>query len=93
MNNSVFPPVASVSDFQRKYKKLIEQVKRTGGPLFVLKKNKLEAVLLSPQKYEEFERKSREHEEELALQAIADFEKAKKERKLLVGHHADDLFK
>lgn len=92
MNTSVFPATASVSDLQRNYAGLIKKAKSSGQPIVVMKKNKPEAILLSPKSYEDMKKQIREQEEKLVLEAIAHFEKEKKAGRLLVGHKAEDLF-
>ena len=84
--------MASVSDFQRRYTALIKQVKKSGQPMMVLKKNKLEVVLISPDAYQEIMGKLRAYEEKIALEAIALYEKEKKSGKLKKMKKVEELF-
>lgn len=93
MNTITFSQLVSVSDLQRDYASLIEKIKKMAKPLFLLRRNQPEAVLISVPVYEELAEKSRLYEEQLALEAIAEFEKDRKAGKLLVGKTASDLFK
>lgn len=72
---------------------MIEKLKRLARPLFLLKRNKPEAVLLSVEAYEDLVEKKRLYEEKLALEAIAEFERDKKAGRLFIGKKASDLFK
>lgn len=93
MNNYTIPQMASVSDFQRRYAKLIADAKKSDQPLLILRKNKVEAILLNPHLYQEMMEKVRQYEEEQALEAIAHFRKEKKAGRLLKGEKASDLFR
>lgn len=92
MNHVLLPSIASVSDFQRNYAGLLKKVKSGSQPLLVLKKNKLEVVLLSPNTYQTMVDKIESYEEKQALEAIASYEKEKKERKLKRLKKIDELF-
>lgn len=92
MNSTLLPLMASVSDFQRRYTALIKQVKKSGQPMMVLKKNKLEVVLISPDAYQEIMGKLRAYEEKIALEAIALYEKEKKSGKLKKMKKVEELF-
>lgn len=85
--------MVSISELQRDYASLVERVKKLAKPLFLLRRNEPEAVLVSVPVYEELAEKSRLYEEKLALEAIAEFEEDKKAGRLLVGTKAEDLFK
>lgn len=92
MNTLTVSQLVSVSELQRNYASLIERIKKLAQPLFLLRRNEPEAVLISVAAYEELAEKSRLYEEKLALEAIAEFEKDKKAGRLLVGTKAEDLF-
>lgn len=91
MNNLSISQLASVSDLQRNYAALVRRIKRLAKPLFLLRRNQPEAVLISVRAYEELAEAKRLYEEELALKAIEKFERAKKEDRLLTGTKAEDL--
>lgn len=93
MNTLSISQLASVSDLQRNYASLIERIKKVAGPLFLLRRNQPEAVLISVKTYEELVEKERLYEEKLALEAISEFEKEKKAGRLFVGQKGSDLFK
>jgi len=93
MNTLTISQLASISDLQRNYTDLIERIKKLAKPLFLLRRNQPEAVLISVKDYEELVEKKRLYEERQAFEAIAEFDKDKKAGKLLVGRKASDLFK
>lgn len=85
--------LVSISELQRDYASLVERIKKIAQPLFLLRRNQPEAVLISVPAYEELAEKSRLYEERLALEAIAEFEKDRKAGRLFVGKTGSDLFK
>lgn len=85
--------LVSVSDLQKNYAGLIEKVKKLAKPIFLLRRNEPEAVLISVSHYEDLIEKRKLYEENLALSAIEEFEKEKKAGTLFVSTNADDLFK
>ncbi|PIU35738.1 hypothetical protein COT03_01075 [Candidatus Shapirobacteria bacterium CG07_land_8_20_14_0_80_39_18] len=95
MNNQIssIPQFVSVSDLQRDYPSLLKQLKKSQKPLLVLKKNVLEAVMLSPEAYKILQEKITEYEEKDALEAIRIYEEEKKAGKLKVAKRASDFFK
>ncbi len=92
MDNFIFPDMASVSDFQRKYSVLLDKIKSSSRPLLILKKNKLEAVLLNPSSYEDLVEKVRKYEELQALKAIDGYLEEKKAGKLKKAKNIEELF-
>lgn len=92
MNNSIIPQIVSVSELQRNYAALIEKAKRSGQPLLVLRKNKLEIILLNSTLFEEMARKAKLYEEKQALEAIAAYETEKKKGKLKKMKNTEELF-
>jgi len=95
MDNQIssIPQFVSVSDLQRDYPSLLKQLKKSQKPLLVLKKNVLEAVMLSPEAYKILQEKITEYEEKDALEAIRIYEEEKKAGKLKVAKRASDFFK
>lgn len=85
--------LASVSDLQRNYNGLIDRVKKFSLPIFLLRRNEPEAVLLSISEYKEMAEKKRLYELQDTLEAIAEFDADKKAGKLFVGKKASDLLK
>ena len=93
MNNlSYFPQFASVSDLQRDYPSLLKSLKNSKKPLLILKKNNLEAVLLSPDYYQLMMEKVQEFDEKGALMAVANYKKEKIEKKLKKMKSIKELF-
>lgn len=92
MNTNLLPAMASISDLQRDYAALVKQVKKTGQPLLVLKKNKLEAVLLSPNTYKRIIESLENYEEKMALEAVSLYEEEKKKGKLKRLKNINELF-
>jgi len=84
--------MASISDLQRDYAALVKQVKKSGQPLLVLKKNKLEAVLMSPDTYKKIMEKIDKYEEKMALEAIFLYEEEKRKGELKKVKTMDELF-
>lgn len=76
------PKFFSVSDLQRKYAFLLKRLKKNREPLLILKKNKLEAVLLSPTLFTNLTQKVRQYEETKLLEALDTYRREKKARKL-----------
>lgn len=93
MNTLTVSQLVSISELQRDYASLVEKIKKLAKPLFLLRRNKPEAVLVSVPVYEELVEKSRLYEEKLALGAIAEFEKDRKAGRLLIAKKPEDLFK
>ncbi len=85
--------LASVSDLQRNYNGLIDRVKKLSLPIFLLRRNEPEAVLISIDEYKEMAEKKRLYELQGALEAVAEFEKDRKSGKLFIGKKASDLLK
>lgn len=85
--------LVSISELQRDYASLVERIKKMALPLFLLRRNEPEAVLISVPAYEELAEKGRLYEEKLALEAIAEFEKDRKAGRLLIAKKPEDLFK
>ena len=77
------PQVVSTSDLQRRSGRVIDRVKESTQPYFVVRNNKPQAVILSVDQYEELKRKQREWELMDAKEAIRAAEKAQKEGKLI----------
>jgi PHD/YefM family antitoxin component YafN of YafNO toxin-antitoxin module len=94
MKNSYFslPKFFSVSDLQRNYSALLKNLRDSDHPLFILRKNDLEAVVLSPQLYQEFIEKIQLLEEQEALLAIKIYKKEKKEKRLKRMMNINELF-
>ncbi|MEK7161563.1 MAG: type II toxin-antitoxin system Phd/YefM family antitoxin [Patescibacteria group bacterium] len=64
------PTTASVQDIQRNYRKLFDQVKATRSPLFVLRNNVAEAVIIDVLSWNNLAKKVEEMEEKDALESI-----------------------
>ncbi len=82
MNETTLPQMASVQELQRGYRKLLDSVKKTKEPLYLLRNNKPEVVILGLDKYEEMVEMTRKAEEADALEAVGIYEKEKKAGKL-----------
>ncbi len=92
MNDTVLPSIASVSDFQRNYLSLINKAKKDNKPLMILRSNKLEAVLLNTELFQDLARKARLYEEKQALTAISNYKRDKQNRKLKKMKSISELF-
>lgn len=78
------PATASVQEMQRNYRKLLDKVKLTRRPLFLLRNNFPEAVVIDVQSWEELAARVVAQEETAAQEAIEDFNKTKRSGKLKV---------
>jgi PHD/YefM family antitoxin component YafN of YafNO toxin-antitoxin module len=87
------PQFFSVSDLQRSYPAILEKLSKTNQPITILKKNKAQAILLTPQCYEEMVSRLEKLEEQIAQEAIKTYKKEKKNKKLVTMSHPDELFK
>ena len=81
---STLPKTASVQDVQRNYRKLVDEVKATGNPLFILRNNTPEAVIVDVESWNNITKRSQAEEEREALEAIRIYRKEKKAGKLKV---------
>ena len=70
MKQTIMQPIAQMAGAQKKYRILFDQVRRTGQPLFLLKQNKPDVVVLEPMFFQEIMRKADLYEEALALVKI-----------------------
>jgi len=89
---SYIPDFVSVSDLQRRYPELLKALKVSQKPLLVLKKNDLEAVILTPDFYRTMMDKVQEYEEKDALLSLANYTKEKKSKKLIKMKNVKELF-
>lgn len=89
---SYIPQFVSVSDLQRRYPELLKTLKMSQKPLLVLKKNDLEAVIITPDFYRSMMEKVQEYEERDALLAITNYTKEKKTKKLKKMKSPKELF-
>lgn len=92
-SNSIIPQIVSVSDLQRNYAALIEKAKKSGQPLLVLRKNKVEVILLNSTLFEDMAQKAKLYEEKQALEAINSYEIEKKKGSLRKMKTVDELFR
>lgn len=93
MNNlSYIPQFVSVSDLQRNYPNLLKTLKTSQKPLLVLKKNDLEAVILTPDLYQSMMERIQVYDEKEALQAISNYKKEKAAKKLKKMKSIKELF-
>lgn len=93
MNNiSYIPQFVSVSDLQRNYPALLKTLKMNKKPLLILKKNDLEAVILTPDLYQSMMEKIQVYDEKEALLAISNYKKEKSAKKLKKMKSISELF-
>lgn len=93
MNTLSVSQLVSISELQRDYSALIEKLKKLAKPLYLLRRNKPEAVLVSVDEYEDLVEKKRLYEEQIILKEIEFFEKEKKAGRLFVANKGSGLFK
>jgi len=93
MNNlSQLPDFVSVSDLQRNYPSILKSLKTSNNPLLILKKNTLEAVIITPEFYNSVLEKIAKYEEKEALTAVVEYKKEKKNKKLKKMGSVTELF-
>jgi len=61
------PPIAQVAELQKNYRSLFDRVKKTRLPLFLLKQNRPDVVILEPNFFQEIARKANLYEKNKAL--------------------------
>jgi PHD/YefM family antitoxin component YafN of YafNO toxin-antitoxin module len=86
------PEFVSVSDLQRGYATVLKKLKAKQKPLFVMKKNKVEAILISPESYQSLISELERHEMKSALRAIKIYKKEKENGKLKLLGDPKELF-
>jgi PHD/YefM family antitoxin component YafN of YafNO toxin-antitoxin module len=85
MNNmTTLPATASVQDMQRNYRKLLDKVKATKEPLFVLRNNVAEAVIVDVVSWHKIAAKLAKKEENELEYSVKIYEKEKRQGKLKV---------
>lgn len=75
---TTLPETASVAEIQRNYRKLLNKAKSTRSPLYILRNNFPEAVIVDVQSWNEIVRRLQREEERDALEAIREYEIEKK---------------
>lgn len=78
----IFPQTASVQEMQKGYRKLLDRVKSTKNPLFILRNNVPEAVIVDVSSWSKIVERLIDKEYKDAQIAIRGFQKERKERKL-----------
>ena len=78
------PATASVQEMQRNYRRLLDRVKQSRRPLFVLRNNSPEVVIVDVRSWEELVARAVKREEEEALQAIRSFFREAQRNKLKI---------
>lgn len=79
---TTLPDTASVQEIQRNYRRLLDKVKATRNPLFILRNNLPEAVILDVESWNALVKKMIHKEEHDALKAITSFESERRSGKL-----------
>lgn len=92
-SHSVLPKLASVSDLQRNYAEIIADAKKSGEPVYLMKQNKPEALLMSIEAFENMYNKVKEYEEKEADEMLRDHEYARKNGLLRPFTSIEDLLK
>jgi prevent-host-death family protein len=60
---NIIPPIATVADVQRGYRKLVDRVNKSGEPLVVVNNGKPDAVILGVKTYNDYVKKLKAFEE------------------------------
>lgn len=90
--STYIPQLASVSQLQKGYAQLLKQLRESKKPLLVLKKNKLEVIMLMPEIFERMMEKVQKYEEYEATTAISIYKQEKNVKKLKKLKKIADLF-
>jgi|GEM_PF-1213423 len=85
------PKTASARELQTQYRKLLNEVKETHEPIVIMSNNKQEAVIIDIDTYERLREVERKQEKLELLEAIKEYEKDKKEGKLITLNPGDLL--
>ena len=85
------PKTASARELQTQYRKLLNEVKETREPIVIMSNNTQEAVIVDIETYERLREAARKCELEDTLEAIREYEKDKKEGKLIKLNSLMDL--
>ncbi len=90
-NASGLPQMASVQELQRGYRHLLDLVKKTKEPLYLLRNNKPEVVIIDLDRFSQMNEAIRSAEEADTLEMVRTYKKAKKEGKLIEVDSLADL--
>lgn len=93
MDKALGVALASVSQLQRHYARLLAAAKREGRPLLLLRKNKPTAVLLDDDSFDALAEKARLYEEAQALAAIGGYRREKEAGRLRKMKRVGELFR
>lgn len=66
------PYITTVADLQRKYRSLVEKIRKTGEPLLVVNRGRADVVVLDAASYEEKMTELKQLEEEYLLKVMRD---------------------
>ena len=93
MNNIQADTLISVSELQRHYPSLLKKAKKSGVPLWLLKKNKPTAVLLDNDLFEKIAETARLYEQAEAQAAIFGYQQEKAAGNLKKMKSINSLFR
>ena len=79
---NIYPQTVSVQDLQKNYRKALDATKTSKKPLFILKNNKPEAVVVDIKSWDILIRKLESKEMKAALFALNAYKREKKSGKL-----------
>lgn len=78
----MFPKTATAHEVQRRYRQIFDEVMQTKEPIVVLNNNKPEVVIIDIHQFEIQQKQLEAYELELAMRAIEEAQKEKKQGKL-----------
>jgi PHD/YefM family antitoxin component YafN of YafNO toxin-antitoxin module len=90
--NTLLPKTVSVSDLQRDYTSVLNLLNKEEGPVLVMRKNKIQAILVSPDSYALYMETLEKLELEQALRAVKTYKSEKKRGKLKKMNSPNELF-
>ncbi|TAL48574.1 MAG: type II toxin-antitoxin system Phd/YefM family antitoxin [Chitinophagaceae bacterium] len=67
---ATLPDTASVQDMQRNYRKLLDRVKLTRAPMFILRNNMAEVVIVDAKSWDEIAKKIAKLEEDELFESV-----------------------
>lgn len=78
----MFPQTVSVHEMQRSYRKLLDKVKSSKNPVFILRNNVPEAVIVDVVSWNKMSERLINKEYKDAEKAVKNFQKERKQKKL-----------
>lgn len=88
---NTIPQITTVAQLQRSYRPLINSLKKSGNPLFVLSNGRPDIVIMDIQSYESREKTIQEFEEAYLLSLVAEAHKESEQQKTIIVKPHENL--